>query len=151
MYSDPRVVKFIGENFVPVRVHVREQRDAYQRLGERYNALWTPTILVIDQRGEERHRIEGFLAADDFLAQLALGLAHSAFKAGDFATAERWFRQVVDTYPSSEAAPEALYWAGVSQYKGTGDAAALKETARQFEHRYKETSWATRASVWRPT
>lgn len=143
-------MKFIGETFVPVRVHVREQRDAYQRLGNRYNAQWTPTVLLIDQKGEERHRIEGFLPVEDFLAQLTLGLAHAAFKAGDFAAAERWFRQVVDTYPGSDAAPEAVYWAGVSRYKGTGDAAALGETARQFENRYKDTSWATRASVWRP-
>ena len=150
MYPDPRVVKFIEENFVPVRVHVRDQRDAYQRLGNRYNAQWTPTVLLIDEKGEERHRIEGFLPTDDFLAQLTLGLAHSAFKAGDFAAAERWFRQIVDTYPRSDAGPEALYWAGVSHYKGTGDAAALGETASQFENRYKDTSWATRASVWRP-
>jgi tetratricopeptide (TPR) repeat protein len=148
VYTDPAVIQFIDDHFVPVRVHVRDQADEFKRLGEKYNAQWTPTVLVIDSKGEERHRIEGFLPARDFLAQLALGLGHSAFARGDFAEAERWFREVVERYPDSDAAPEALYWAGVARYKATGDAAALRETAQQFQQRYQRTSWATKASVW---
>lgn len=148
MYPDPRVARFIGENFVPVRVHVREQADEFQRLGQRYGVQWTPTILVLDPSGTERHRIEGFLPAEDLLAQLELGLAHSAFARGEFAEAERRFRDVVERYPRSEAAAEALYWAGVSRYKATGDASALADTARQFKTRYTDTSWAKKASVW---
>ena len=151
MYPDPRVVKFIDDKFVPVRVHVKDQHDEFQRLGNRYHALWTPTVLIIDEGGEERHRIEGFLPADDFLAQLTLGIAHAAFRAGDFADAEGWFREIVERYPDSDAAPEALYWAGVSKYKRTNDASALAGTAEAFKDRYKDTSWATRASVWKKT
>ena len=116
MYSDQRVVSFIEQHFVPVRVHVREQHDEFQRLGARYGVSWTPTILLIDGDGQERHRIEGFLPVDDFSSQLALGLAHAAFKRGDYAMAEELFRAVVHTYPQTDAAPEALYWAGVSKY-----------------------------------
>jgi hypothetical protein len=149
VYPEPRVVALVEQNFIPVRVHVKEQAADFKRLGGRYGAQWTPTTLVIDSAGEERHRIEGFLPVEDFLAQLSLGLAHSAFKRGDFAEAEQRFRDVVDSYPGTEAAAEALYWAGVSKYKGSGDAAALKETARQFGERYTDTSWAKKASVWR--
>lgn len=148
MYSDPAVIQFIDEHFLPVRVHVRDQADEFKRLAEKYNAQWTPTVLVLDSQGEERHRIEGFLPATDFLAQLALGLGHSAFARSDFAEAERWFRQVMERYPDSDAAPEALYWAGVARYKATGNPAALRETAQQFEQRYRDTSWAKKASVW---
>jgi hypothetical protein len=42
-----------------------------------------------------------------------------------------------------------MYWAGVSRYKGNGDAAALNDTARRFTERYRDTSWAKKASVWR--
>ena len=148
MYTDPRVTTFIVEHFIPVRIHARQQADDFKRLGERFGAQWTPTILIIDPSGTERHRIEGFLPADDFLSQLTLGLAHSAFARGAFADAERWYRQVVETYPATEAAPEALYWAGVSRYKATGDASALGETAAAFTKRYQETSWAKKSSVW---
>jgi TolA-binding protein len=148
VYPDPRVVQLVDPNFVPIRVHVKDQADDFKRLGAKFSAQWTPTILVLDSSGEERHRIEGFLPADDFMAQLLLGLAKSAFARGDFADAERRFREIVEKYPSTEAAPEALYWAGVSRYKATNDAAALAETAKAFMQRYQDTSWAKKASVW---
>lgn len=148
MYPDPRVTALVEEHFVPVRVHAREQADDFKRLGAKFGAQWTPTILVLDSSGEERHRIEGFLPADDFMAQVLLGLAHSAFARGDFAGAESRFREIVDRHPSTESAAEALYWAGVARYKATNDAAALAETAVRFKERYKDTSWAKKASVW---
>lgn len=148
MYTDSRVVRLIDERFVPVRVHVKDNAAEYQRLGERFGAQWTPTVLVVDPAGQERHRIEGFLPASDFRPQLALGAAHAAFAAGDFTTAARFFDDIVDTSPDSEAAPEAQYWAGVARYKASGDAAALKETARRFTERFQGTSWAKKASVW---
>jgi hypothetical protein len=142
------VVDFIERHFVPVRVHVRQNADNFKRLGARYNAQWTPTILVVDPSGEERHRIEGFLPAKPLLAQLALGLGHAAFARSDFTEAERCFATVVENYQDTDAAAEALYWAGVSKYKATNDPAALADTARQFKERYTNTTWATKASVW---
>jgi TolA-binding protein len=148
VYTNPKVVDFIQSHFVPVRVHVKDNRDAFQRLGTRYNAQWTPTILMTDGSGEERHRIEGFLPAEDFLSQLALGAAQAAFAAGDFAKAARLFDEVVTTYAKSDAAPEAQYWAGVSRYKSTNDPSALKATYQKFQERYKDSTWAKKASVW---
>ena len=147
MYTDPAVIQFI-DHFVPVRVHVRDQADEFKRLGAKYNAQWTPTVLVIDSQGEERHRIEGFLPATDFRAQLALGLGHSAFARSDFGEAERWFQEVAERYPDTDAAPEALYWTAVARYKATGNGAPLGETARAFTQRYQGTEWAKKASVW---
>jgi Tetratricopeptide repeat len=148
VYPDERVVKLVQDNFIPARVHVKEQPEDFRRLGQRYNAQWTPTLLIIDPEGTERHRVEGFLPVEDILAQLTLGLAHSAFARQRWDEAERRFREVLDRFPNTESAPEALYWAGVSRYKGKGDASALGETARQFARRYQQSSWAKKASVW---
>ncbi|RPI29770.1 MAG: thioredoxin family protein [Acidobacteria bacterium] len=115
---------------------------------QRFGAQWTPTAIILDSEGKEQHRFEGFLPVDDFLAQLELGLAKLAFSHGQFKDAEKRFQSVVEQFPSSEAAPEALYWTGVSRYKDTGDGNALTETGRQFQSRYKDTSWAKKASVW---
>lgn len=142
------MARFISEQLEPVRVHVREQKDEYKRLSERYHAQWTPTILILDSEGEERHRVEGFLPVDDFLSQVALGLSKSAFQRKDYAEAERRYREVVDKFPSTDAAAEALYWAGVSKYKGSNDASALKATSAAFRERYQDTAWAKKASVW---
>ena len=149
MYPDPRVAQFVTQHFVPVRVHVKDDKDEFRRLGERFDSQWTPTTLVIDEGGTERHRIEGFLPTDDFLGQLALGVAKAAFARKDYSAAEQLYRHIVSTYPSSDAAPESLYWAGVSKYRATNDPSALGETAGAFARQYQDSSWAKKASVWK--
>lgn len=123
---------------------MKEQPEAFERFG----AQWTPTILILDPSGVERHRIEGFLPTPDFLAQLKLGLAHEARLLGDFAKAERLYRELADDPTAGEVAPEALYWAGVSKYKGTGEPGALAETGEAFKTRFADSAWAKKASVW---
>lgn len=114
----------------------------------RFGVDWTPTILILDPDGQERHRIEGFLPNDDFLAQLHLGLAHAAFTAGKFEQAAEGFEKIVRELPGTDAAPEAQYWAGVAKYKATGSAEALKATADAFAQRYSDSTWAKKASIW---
>ena len=149
MYSDARVVDFVTRHFAPVRVHVKENAAAFAELGDRYDAHWTPTVLMLDATGAERHRIEGFIPADDFLSQLALGVAKAAFARKDYAEAQRLYRDVVERFPATDAAPEAQYWTGVSQYRATNDAGALRATADAFAQRYQDSTWAKKASVWR--
>jgi len=148
VWPDERVVKFVNENFIPARVHVKDDADAFKKYGEKYNAHWTPTILELDPEGEEFWRIEGFLPNDDFLAQLMLGRAQMDFKKGKWAEAEKRFREIYEKLPDADAAPEALYWAGVSHYKASNDSAALKETAQAFKTRYTDSTWAKKASIW---
>jgi hypothetical protein len=149
VYPDPRVAELVSGLFVPVRVHVKQQADQFQKLGAKYSAQWTPTILILDSDGEERHRIEGFLPGEEFMAQLILGLGHAAFAGGDFAEAQQRFHEVLDRYGKTDAAPEALYWAGVSKYKESGNAEALAETARAFQTRYSDSVWAKKSTVWK--
>ncbi len=144
MYPDPRVERFINDTFLPARFHVKTHPEAMGR----FHVDWTPTILILDSEGSERHRIEGFLPNDDFLAQLHLGWAHAAFKAGKFEQAAERYEQVLRDLPGTDAAPEAQYWAGVSRYKATGNADALKATADAFKARYGESTWAKKASIW---
>jgi hypothetical protein len=148
VWPDERVVRLVRENFLPVRVHVRDQADAFQRLGTRYGVQWTPATLVLAPDGTERHRVEGFLPADDFLAQLSLGLGQVAFAQSQWADAERRLSVVADDFPDSDAAPEAMYWTGVAKYKGENDKATLSDTARKLSDRFPDSVWAKKASVW---
>jgi TolA-binding protein len=50
--------------------------------------------------------------------------------------------------PGTDAAAEAMYWAGVARYKATNDASALKATADAFKKRYQDSIWAKKASIW---
>lgn len=144
MYPDRRVSDFISSNFVPVKIHIKEQPDTFKRFG----VQWTPTLMVLDPDGKEQYRFEGYLPPEDFLAQLELGLAKSDFAHGAFTDAERRFREIVQKYSKSETAAEAAYWAGVSKYKANGDAVALRETAAETKRLYPASSWAKKASVW---
>ena len=148
MYSTDQVRSFITDHFVPLRVHVRENAEAWRELSARYDVQWTPTILLVDADGIERHRIEGFLPVDDFMSQLALGEAHAAFKRKDYTTAEPLFRGVADRFGQSDAASEALYWAGVSKYRAVNDPRALADAAALLRERYPSSTWTTKASVW---
>jgi hypothetical protein len=145
VYPDPQVATLITESFVPYRAHVKEQSEAF----ERFDVQWTPTVAIQDASGTERHRFQGYLPVPDFLAQLRIGLAHAARLRGDWADAERRYRELADD-PSAgdDVAPEALYWTGVSKYKGTGDPSALAETAGHFKTRFTDSPWAKKASVW---
>lgn len=125
-------------------MNLRENRE----VPARFDVTWTPTVLVMDPEGAERHRIEGYLPNREFRAQLELGLARTAFKAGTFDRAEELYGRIVESYPDTPAAPEALYWRAVSRYKGAGDASALGAVTQELNQRYPGTEWAKRASVW---
>jgi hypothetical protein len=117
---------------------------------ERFGIEWTPTVLVLDGEGKQRHRIEGFLEADDFLGQLLLGLGHVARAENQWDRARELYGRILDELQNTHAAPEAQYWRGVAKYKATNDPAALGETAQAFREKYSESPWAQKASVWRP-
>jgi outer membrane protein assembly factor BamD (BamD/ComL family) len=75
-------------------------------------------------------------------------LAHALRAHEQWQPAERLYREIVEQLPNTDAAAEALYWAGVAKYKGSGDASALGETAKAFKNSYQQSSWAKKASVW---
>jgi thioredoxin-like negative regulator of GroEL len=144
VYPDPRVADYLTHALIPVKIHIKEQPGVFERFG----VQWTPTLVFFDGRGKEVYRFEGYLPPRDFLAQLELGTAKGAFARNDFGLAEQLFRKIPEEHPQSAAAAEALYWAGVSRYKASGDAGALADTAAEFRKRYRDSDWAKKASVW---
>lgn len=65
-----------------------------------------------------------------------------------WADAERRYDQIIESYPETAAAPEAVYWRGVTQYKKTNDHTALGAVPQELETKYPESVWAKKASVW---
>ena len=100
-----------------MRIHVAERLQDFVR----FNAVWTPTILIAEGDGTERHRFVGFYALEEFTAQLALSLAKAAFGRRRFEEALQEFERLAADFPNTDAAPEAVYWAAASAYKSTGD------------------------------
>jgi hypothetical protein len=143
VYPAPAVTALIDQQFIPVRVHVKENPTAWKRFGIR----WTPTVIVLSPDGHEVRRIEGFLPTEDFLGQLELDLGYLAANRKDWSTAQRWFAEA-SKHENTDAGPEGLYWEGVSRYSASHDHTILPQITRAFKDKYKNTSWAKRASVW---
>jgi len=92
--------------------------------------------------------MEGYLPIEEFRAQLELGLARVSFMSKNFADAENRYAAVLDRYPSTKAAPEALYWKGVSKYQATHDHKVLGELPQMFRDRYPDSIWALKTAAW---
>jgi hypothetical protein len=129
---------------VAVEAHIKEHPAYFHRFG----AAWTPTVLIMDSEGVERLRIEGYLPKEEFRAHLEMGLARIAFMRKKWADAERGYAEVVERYPDSKVAAEAIYWRGVSHYKQTNDHTVLGDVPEQLKEKYADTVWALKASVW---
>jgi len=145
VYPTPVVTALIDEQFVPVRIHIKEQARMWHRFGIR----WTPTVMVLSPEGTEVRRIEGFLPADELRGQLLLGLGYVAANKKDWAAAERWFAQAAEE-GETDAGPEGVYWVGVARYSASHDAKELAATYARLTERHRDTSWAKRAIVWAP-
>ena len=70
---------------MPLSAHIKEHPVYFHR----FDALWTPTVLIFDPKGVERSRLEGYLPKDEFRAWLELGLARVAFMSKAWAEAEK--------------------------------------------------------------
>jgi TolA-binding protein len=106
-------------------------------------------VVVLDPDGEERWRVEGYLPKTEFRAQLEMGLARLDVVGKQWEDAERRYARVVDTWPDSKAAPEALYWRNVSRYSRSHDAGELQSVAKELEQRYPDSVWTVKATVWK--
>ena len=135
---------FINENFIPISVHIKENPAGFHR----FDSVWTPTALILDENGKERHRIEGYLPKDEFAAQLLLGVARVAFMQKKWKDAEALYSQILNDYPKSTAAPEAVYWKAVSHYKATNDHTVLGEVPKTLQQKYPDSVWAKKAIPW---
>jgi outer membrane protein assembly factor BamD (BamD/ComL family) len=103
----------------------------------------------MDSNGKERRRIEGYLTKDEFNAHLELGLARVDVMNKNWADAERRYTEIIERFPNTKAAPEAVYWQAVSRYKATNDHTALGEVAKTFTEKYQDSIEAMKSIPWR--
>ena len=66
-FSDPEVIKALSE-FNSYKVDMtKTMSDETALIREKFKIIGMPTVLLIDSKGEEIHRITGFLNAEEFL------------------------------------------------------------------------------------
>lgn len=145
-YPNAQVAEFVSEHFVAIKFNVKEPHPDFKEALGRGKVLWAPLLVFLDGRGSELRRYVGFLPPDEFLAELRLVLGLAAMTHTDYEEALRWFDGVAELFPSSSAAPEALFWAAGAGYRLSG----IPEVIRRWDDlraRYPESTWARRADV----
>ncbi len=143
-YPDALVSEFIKKNLIALRI----PSDAKPYCTD-FNITWTPTLIVLDQEGKEHHRLVGFLSPEELIPALLLGMAKTRFERQQYAEALSVIQQILDGYPRSGSAPEALFLKGVARYKSTHDPKPLKESYEQLQAHYPSSDWTKRAYPYR--
>lgn len=143
-YPDARVVAFITDHLVPLRVPWDEEP-----VSRTFNVRWTPTLVTVDDQATEHHRTVGFLAPEELIPSLLLGIGKTHFNRDRFDVALGNLERVMTEYPQSDSAPEAVYFHGVSCFKREGDPRFLKEAYRRLTATYPASVWARRAAPFR--
>ncbi len=143
-YPNPSVIEFVQKRMVPLRVSYNAQP-----LAKDFNIQWTPTLITLDFEGKEHHRTVGFLPPQELIPSLMLGIAKCHFDAERFEDAGAILYKLLAEYPQRDSAAEAIYLCGVSRYKKTHEAKALKEAYERLQKDYPTSEWTKRASPYR--
>src|SRR2546425_6073217 len=64
-FAEPRLIQKMAKNYVWLKLNTETEEDGI-RLQKEFAILTYPTILVLDNQGEEADRVDRFLAASQF-------------------------------------------------------------------------------------
>lgn len=146
-YQDTAVMDFIAQHFIPVKLNVKQPKPEFRELLRMAKPLFTPLLLFLDSNGTEVRRFTGYLPPAEFVAELRFVLGCVDLLHTRFAESYAQFRGIIERYPKTHVAPEALYWAGVAAYRWNhrGLDGLIPEWI-ELRARYPQSSWWTRAS-----
>ncbi|MBI2876116.1 MAG: tetratricopeptide repeat protein [Candidatus Tectomicrobia bacterium] len=136
------MVRLVNEHCIPYQAKVPDAKDLIQR----YHQIWTPYINFTAADGVNYHAFYGFLPPEEFAPQILLGRAKASLHLGDYGEAGHWYQELVDRYPQSHAAPEALYWRGIVAYRESHNADDLLQIWRELRQRYPDSIWRMKQS-----
>jgi hypothetical protein len=142
-YPTQDVIEHIERHVIPVRIPFDDP------LAREFVVKWTPNLLFVDAERALHHRVIGFLPPEELIPAILLGAGKTFFDRGDLDRALGMLNEVVETHATKHAAPEAVYFAGVSQYKKTHSGEPLKKAYEKLKAAYAETEWVKRASPYR--
>ncbi len=143
-YPNVDVIQFIQGHVVPVRLPFDAKPEA-----DDFNVKWTPTLIILDHNGREHHRTTGFLAPEELVPMVLLGIGKTHFERETFTEAITSLDTLLKDYPKSDSAPEAIYYRAVSQYKSTHNAEPLKAAYKKLQAEYPSSEWTRRAAPYR--
>lgn len=130
--------------FVPVRVNRVEKEAIFQS----HRVVWTPTVMIMDQDGVEHFRFTGFLPPEELCARIILDGAKAELNLKSLALSAKCLGEVVEKYPGTYAAPEALYYQAVVQFVESHDPKVLRSGLERLKQLFPLSEWTLRAKPY---
>jgi tetratricopeptide (TPR) repeat protein len=143
-YADIKIVEFVMETLVPLRIPADSEP-----LATDFTLRWTPTLIILDMTGKEHSRTVGFITPEEFTPTILLGIAKTCYELQQFDLAIQRLEKIINTYPQSFAAPEAIYYRAVCGVKTVHDINGLKKTYERLSKEYPQSEWVERALPYR--
>ncbi len=143
-YPTQDVAAFINEYLIPIRVRY----DALP-LSRDFTVKWTPTHIMLDDKGKGHSWNLGFVPPEEMTPLLLLGMGKTCFDLDDLDQAIVDFDQIIGTYPKSHSAPEAIYLRGVSLYLASHNGKHLKQIQEKLRDEYPQSVWTQRSLPYR--
>jgi hypothetical protein len=139
-YPQPAVRDYIAAHFVPLRLVLNRAADQPHFRAQR--VIWTPTIVILDRRGQGHYQSPGYLPPDLFLPMMRIGLARTLGAWGRYDEAAEQLTHVADE--AGPYAPEALFWLGAVWYLQSRRRTALMRAWGRLRAEYPSSIWAAR-------
>jgi hypothetical protein len=139
-FTETGVTNFITDRMIALRAEVGDRN-----LASDFRVVWTPTLIVLDYYGKEHQRTVGYIPPDELVASLLLGIGKVGFENDQFSEAVIQLNTLLNGFPKSASAPEAVYLRGVARYKSSHAVGVLKDTYQQLLAQYPESKWTRRA------
>jgi len=140
-FSDQRIIDFLRENVVPLRVVAPESPS----IAKEFNLKRTPMWLILSADGKEHFRALGFFDADDLIAAILLGVAKALFDQERFEESLVVIDRLLAEYPTNDAIPEAVFLRGGARFKQTRNRRHLRESYERLLAEHPKSPWTKRA------
>ena len=130
--------------FIPLRINSQKQGEVFKE----YSVTWTPTMVVLDAEGKENCRFTGFFTPPELCARMILDGAKAEINLENFSLAIKCFDDILEKYPGTFAAPEAIFYSGVAKYLSSHEPKVLKKGLLQLRKEFPDSEWTARAKPY---
>jgi hypothetical protein len=137
-------LRAVAPTFVWVKYDTTRPNTWFRQLNGGFAHQWHPDLLVLDPHLRELRRVIGYLPAAELVPQLEVARAPGRLYGRAHADALRILEDVVRAHPAAAVAPEALYWAGVADYRLSGATGLVRWWSR-IAAEYPASEWRPRA------
>jgi len=143
-YPQPPVVETITSHAIPVQFDNSKTENA--GVLAQLHHIWTPDVRVLDEGGTELYRWDGFLPPPEFMARSLCGFAQAHLRRREFEAAEAIYVDVLTRFSTAYAAPEALYYLGVTRYRRDPNSDELLAQWANLRSRYPMSEYRVKQS-----